>query len=238
MSVRASIAMAVYNGEKYIREQIDSIILLMADNDEIIISYDKSSDKTFDIIKQYEAQDERIHVFINDKPGLGNNFQNAVSHCKGEYILYSDQDDVWINDKINKSISFLISENVGLIVHDGWEIDKNLDIKYGTVFNGKKMTKKPFKIWVKTRGKALGCCMCFKSQYIDNLLPFPNDDHDVWTINIISRLGGVAYLDEKCILHRIHGGNVSVPYRRNMLVVILSRIELMRSIRERIRNAF
>ncbi len=115
----------------------------------------------------------------------------------------------------------------GLIVQDGWEVNASLTEKKESLFNDEKMSSFPTKIWIKTKGRTLGCCMCFKSKYKDAVLPFPNDDHDVWTINILSRICGVIYLYEKCILHRLHGNNVSVPYRRQMIQVIRSGMILL-----------
>ena len=70
--------MAVYNGEKYIEEQIDSILDMMEENDELIISYDKSQDRTLDIIKAYEAKDKRVKVVYDDGRSVESNFNNAV----------------------------------------------------------------------------------------------------------------------------------------------------------------
>lgn len=67
MKIRASVAMAVYNGEKYINEQIDSILNMMASNDELIISYDESSDLTWEIISEYACKDDRVKLFRNEK---------------------------------------------------------------------------------------------------------------------------------------------------------------------------
>ena len=114
MYIRASIAMAVYNGEKFLREQIDSILALMSEQDELIISYDKSIDNTWNIIEEISQTDSRIKIVTNkNKPSVIGNFNNSVGYCSGEYIFLADQDDIWINDKINKMIEVLQSkENV------------------------------------------------------------------------------------------------------------------------------
>ena len=94
-----SVCMAIYNGEKYIKEQIDSILMQLSNEDELVISDDSSNDRTLDIIAEYN--DRRIKV-LHHIPAIGNsfvkakaNFENALSVAKGDYIFLSDQDDVW-----------------------------------------------------------------------------------------------------------------------------------------------
>ena len=93
MYIRASIAMAVYNGENFLREQIDSILALMSEQDELIISYDKSTDNTWNIIVERSRADSRIKVVMNkNKAGVISNFNNCIACCNGEYIFLADQD--------------------------------------------------------------------------------------------------------------------------------------------------
>ena len=81
MYIRASIAMAVYNGEKFLREQIDSILALMSEQDELIISYDKSIDNTWNIIEEISQTDSRIKIVTNkNKPSVIGNFNNSVGY--------------------------------------------------------------------------------------------------------------------------------------------------------------
>ena len=109
MYIRASIAMAVYNGENFLREQIDSILALMSEQDELIISYDKSTDNTWNIIVERSRADSRIKVVMNkNKAGVISNFNNCIACCNGEYIFLADQDDIWINNKIWNFIYKLI----------------------------------------------------------------------------------------------------------------------------------
>ena len=99
------VLMSTYNGEKYIKEQVDSILSQLSDSDELIISDDLSTDKTLDILSSYN--DKRIKV-INHQPHKGLpphvyatlNFENALKNAKGDYIFLSDQDDVWLEDKL------------------------------------------------------------------------------------------------------------------------------------------
>lgn len=88
--------MATYNGEKYIREQLDSILKQSIQDFELVIADDNSSDRTFYILKEYAKNDTRIKIYKNDKNiGFIKNFEKAISLCSGEYIALSDQDDIW-----------------------------------------------------------------------------------------------------------------------------------------------
>ena len=89
-----SIAMATYNGAKYLREQIDSILAQTIQDFELVVCDDCSSDDTWDILKQYSDADKRIKVFRNESNmGFKRNFEKAMSLCGGDYIALSDQDD-------------------------------------------------------------------------------------------------------------------------------------------------
>ena len=91
-----SIALATYNGSKFIREQLDSILTQSMDDFEIIICDDCSTDNTMEILQEYCSKDERIHIYKNSaNVGFKNNFEHILSLCNGEYIAFCDQDDVW-----------------------------------------------------------------------------------------------------------------------------------------------
>src|SRR5690554_1467232 len=96
-----SIALASYNGEKYIKEQLDSILNQTIQDFEIVVCDDASTDNTWEILQQYEAKDKRFKIFRNEQNlGFKKNFEKAISHCKGEYIALSDQDDIWIENHL------------------------------------------------------------------------------------------------------------------------------------------
>ena len=94
-----SVCIATYNGEKFIEEQIRSILLQLDSHDEIVISDDHSTDKTIQIIKS--INDDRIKIIYNkNNKGYTNNFENAISKASGDFIYLSDQDDVWKPTKV------------------------------------------------------------------------------------------------------------------------------------------
>ncbi|WP_265523953.1 glycosyltransferase, partial [Providencia heimbachae] len=104
------IIIASYNGEKYIAEQIASILEQTYENIRLLIRDDGSTDNTVSIIKEFAKKDSRV-VFIEDDLGslhVGENFKNLLSHCSSEYVFLSDQDDFWNKDKVEVLLNFSI----------------------------------------------------------------------------------------------------------------------------------
>ena len=125
-----SVCMATHNGARYIKEQIDSILPQLAEGDELIVSDDGSKDDTIEIIEQYA--DPRIKVFRYQHPVkftdhfathryASRNFENAMSHAKGDIVFLCDQDDVWTSDKVAKCVEAL--KDAILVKHNGIRID-------------------------------------------------------------------------------------------------------------------
>lgn len=201
-----SVCMATYNGEKYLKEQIDSILIQLSIEDELIISDDGSMDTTLSILASYN--DPRIHYMENKgKHGVVSNFENALKHAVGDYIFLCDQDDIWNYDKVKIVISKLKTND--LVVHDAELIDKD----------GKSMKKNYYSLMhqgtgflsnlIKTR--FLGCCMAFTKEVKEACLPFPKGiaGHDFW-IGIYSILKfKVIFIDDILIKYRRHENNVS-----------------------------
>lgn len=109
---RVSVAMAVYNGETYLKEQLDSILQQLGDNDEIVISDDGSLDHTIEIIRSYQAADHRIRFVHGPKLGIKQNIANAIGQTNGAYIFLSDQDDVWMPHKVKRVLQEFHEKNV------------------------------------------------------------------------------------------------------------------------------
>lgn len=226
--VRASVAMAVYNGEQYICEQIDSILGQLQENDELVISYDRSTDKTRDIIDDYAQRDTRVRVIDNSCPGVQNNFNNAVMVCRGKYIFLSDQDDVWLAGKVDKVIAEFERTDADLVVHDGCFADTYLNPQKQTIFECYGSYDNPIRNIIKCN--YWGCCMAFRAELRRIVCPFPEKHHvgHDWWIGILTGFyGKIARVNECLILHRIHGENVSTVRRRPILVVIKHRIYLI-----------
>lgn len=215
--------MATYNGEKYIKEQIDSILKIMTSEDELIISDDGSTDNTLNIISKYN--DERIKVVKGPHNGVKQNFANAIENASGKYIFLSDQDDIWKDNKIERVLNEFETNNVSVVIHDAEVIDENLKVIIPSFFkhrnSGKGIIKNIYK------NTYIGCCMAFNSDLKKYILPIPNDIemHDQW-IGILAETkgNGSAFIKEKLIKYRRHGNNVSQMKHYSVLRMIKNRI--------------
>lgn len=201
-----SVCIATYNGEQYIAEQISSILPQLSDEDELIISDDSSSDKTIEILESYN--DSRISIL------KGNNFhspifniENALKKAKGDLIFLSDQDDIWLDNKIQK-IKSNIKPN-SLIISDVTVVDENLNIIMNSIQDWIRY-KKGF-IANLIRPYSLGCCMAFDQKVLKTILPFPKNipAHDLWISLLYEMKGNVLFINEPLMLYRRHGNNFS-----------------------------
>lgn len=121
-NMRISICLASYNGEKYIKEQLLSILPQLSEKDEVIISDDNSSDNTLGIVRGFD--DKRIKIYINEgSHGVVSNFENAIKHASGDYIFLSDQDDIWLSNKKEKCLSCL--QEYDFISHNAFIVDEH-----------------------------------------------------------------------------------------------------------------
>ena len=120
-----SVAMATYNGEVYLRKQLDSILHQSLPVDEIIICDDQSSDGTVDIIQEYIKQYPHIHLYQNEQNlGYKRNFKKALSLCSKEYIFLCDQDDIWDSDKVKEMVAIMNNYIFLCDQDDIWDSDK------------------------------------------------------------------------------------------------------------------
>ncbi|HEX5711258.1 MAG TPA: glycosyltransferase family 2 protein [Sulfuricurvum sp.] len=208
MNSLISIAMATYNGEKFIAEQLDSILSQSYGNLEIIICDDHSTDSTPAILKNYAMQDGRIKVFFNaENLGLVKNFEIALSLCGGEYIALADQDDIWEKEKIATLLQeigdcALIHSDASLIDGEG----KLLAPSYSR-YSRKILGKDIYSYLL--HNNVTGCTALFSRKLLEYALPFPDHIfvHDWWLTLCAYKFGGITYIDEPLIRYRQHGCN-------------------------------
>lgn len=208
-----TVCLASYNGEKYIKDQISSILQQLTDNDELIITDDGSIDRTIEIINEFN--DNRIKLLHNNNcHGVNRNFQNALSRAHGDYIFLSDQDDVWLPGKVSECIKHLSTNSC--VVHDCIVVDNNLNVINDSFFKLRN-SKKGF--WYNIyKNTYLGCCMAFRRELLDYVLPIPNTNcfyHDNWIGCIADLRFNVIYIPFKGILFRRHNANTSSSARRS-----------------------
>lgn len=210
--------MATYNGEQFILEQIQSILSQLEETDELIISDDISSDKTLDIIMN--VNDNRIKILSGIKhSSLIFNFENALKHATGDYIFLSDQDDVWLPNKISTMKHFL--ETYDLVVSNVTIVDSSLKVIKKAHWDGYNpicgffynLYKNPY----------LGCSMAFRSEILKCVLPFPKGIpmHDIW-IGLCTHIfkKQTHYIAEPLMLYRRHGNNASFTSEHSSFSII------------------
>lgn len=200
-----SVCMATYNGKKYVAEQIQSILLQLGGEDEIVISDDSSYDNTVEIIQQFK--DDRIKLFHNRGNSLIHNFENALNHASGDFIFLCDQDDVWLPNKIAEM--FEVLQTYDLVVSDCMVVDKNLNVIFKSFFQQEASCKGFFKNLY--RNSYLGCCVAFRKSVLEYVLPFPKHIamHDIWIGLSVELHGTSFFLDKPLMLYRRHGDNAS-----------------------------
>lgn len=221
-----SVAMATYNGEKYIREQLESILKQLNEDDEIIISDDGSTDNTINIIKSFE--DKRIKIFDGPRNGVKQNFANAIYNCTGKYIFLSDQDDIWCDNKINIVLKNFEKEKCMCIVHDCIVFDSsNDDVIYDSFYKYRNSGRGIIKnIWKNTY---IGCCMTIDARMKNTILPIPNDIemHDQWIGLLCEKEGKSLFINDKLINYRRHNDNVTNMKHYSVWRMIKNRVRIM-----------
>ena len=212
--VMISIAMATFNGERFLRKQIDSILAQTHQNFELVICDDCSTDGTAGILREYETQDSRIRVYVNESNlGFKKNFERAISLCKGEYIALSDQDDVWLPEHLEKLLSIIGDADIAcgnalMVDADGKPTGKMLNEVYRLYsFNPEKVLFYLFFV----RSPFQGASMLIRKEVCGYSLPIPEEIefHDVWISASALVQNGISYTFDVVTLYRQHGGNVT-----------------------------
>jgi glycosyltransferase involved in cell wall biosynthesis len=202
-----SVCMATFNGSVFILDQVRSILSQLSDTDELVISDDSSTDNTLDLIKA--IGDARI-ILIEKKtfrnPVL--NFENALRNARGEIILLSDQDDIWLENKIDTLKNHLTQ--CDLVTTDCKIVSHELRIlseSYLSLVNGKTGFIRNL---LKT-SPYMGCCMGFNRKVLERSLPFPPSIpmHDFWIAMVAEAFYQPRIIYEPFVLHRRHDQNTS-----------------------------
>ncbi len=210
------ILLATYNGEKYVKQQIDSILNQTYKNIRLIISDDKSKDNTVEILREYEKIDNRVIVYVQETNlGYIKNFEFLLSKVENEIYMLSDQDDYWLPEKVEKTYSKLKQEDADLVFTDLEVVDQNLETMFPSFNDYMKLTRKinkckDYKMQY-LYNCITGCTLMSKKKFIEKLIPVPAESkymvHDYWIGIVIGLSGKIAYLPEKTIKYRQHGNN-------------------------------
>lgn len=216
-----SVAIATYNGQEFIKEQLLSILNQTMPVDEIVICDDQSSDDTVKIIQELLC--DKIYLYQNEKNlGYKLNFKKALSYCKGDYIFLCDQDDIWKPNKVQTMIEIMqnhpeikaLASTYDLIDELGNEkqidINRNYSNKnmYKCKVKDNALVKVPFERLV-VENSFQGCALCVRQSINDKFHRCYTEDfyHD-WFINLLaSEQNGMYFLNVPLFHYRIHSKN-------------------------------
>lgn len=203
--MKVSICIATFNGEKYIKDQLNSILDQIPDDSEVIISDNYSTDRTISIIKT--INDKRVSIFFFDKKNVTLNFENALCKATGDFIFLADQDDVWLPGKFERVFNELAAYD--LVITNGRIVNEYLVETGNYIFNEKTIGKGLLCNLI--TNSYVGCCIAFNRKVLDSSLPFPSNlpMHDWWIGLVAEITGSVKVVGEPMLLYRRHNNNAS-----------------------------
>ncbi|HEY5758156.1 MAG TPA: glycosyltransferase family 2 protein [Steroidobacter sp.] len=204
-----SVALCTYNGERYLREQLDSLLAQTYRNIEVVVVDDSSTDRTIELLREYERRDTRLRVFVNPTNlGFVGNFERAIALCNGAFIAPSDQDDIWLPHKLRTLASRIGTHSMAycdseLIDADGRALGVSM-----SQFWAMQDLNDPAAFALSNC--VSGHAMLFRRELLDAQSKLPKDVfHDWWLAARAAALGGIVYCPEKLVRYRQHGKNVT-----------------------------
>jgi len=207
-----SVAMATYNGYAFIAEQLESILTQTFSDFEIIIVDDHSTDDTRTLLNSFRQRDKRIQVFFNEENiGYRQTFYRAIQLCKGEYILFCDQDDIWVNHKLETLLS-MIGNN--LLIFSDSELINEQGISMNVKLSDTVRMLQPGDPLV-NRGFVIGNCVWGHTiMFHHTLLKYTSAQqnihpHDWWFAVISSHLDRIKYCPMVLNYYRQHAMNLT-----------------------------
>jgi len=212
-----SVALATYNGERFIREQLDSLAAQTLLPHELVVSDDESTDRTVEIVRAFAGVASfPVRVFENERRlGFANNFLNAAGLCTGELIAFCDQDDVWVERKLERCATEFGDPTVSLVSHSATVVDAGLGSpRWWPVVRSRRTITAGGDPWVHIAG--------FTEVFRAGLLTVldwrdrPRSRHavhamahDEWIYFLGQVFGTVVVLPDRLALHREHEGNAA-----------------------------
>lgn len=216
-----SIAMTTFNGQKFVLEQIQSILDQDYPDFELIICDDCSSDSTFEILQKMSLSDHRIKIFKNEQNlGFKKNFEKALSLCSGEFVALCDQDDIWMTNHLS-----ILVNNIGdydliagnALLCDANCVSINTDLLSCSKFDYLPKTNQEWFVFLLHGNIFQGTAALFKKTLLAKALPIPEivKFHDYWLALIAASSNGVKYLKECILKYRQHGNNITLNKKWN-----------------------
>lgn len=222
-----SVVLASYQGERFIGEQLDSILPQLAPEDEIVVSDDVSTDRTLEVIAQ--RGDARIRVLANDlRVGCVANFQRAIEHCRGDTVFFCDQDDIWLPNKVEMLDAALRTARCA--ASDAIVVDANLATLHRSYFEWRG-ARQFSRLSIYLKPPIIGATVACRRDYVETLLPFPSGvSHDFWLTFNAACDDTLAILRTPLILYRRHPDAHSISatgLRRPLAAIAAERARLI-----------
>jgi len=221
--------MAVYNGADFVEAQLHSILMQLGHDDEVVIVDDASTDNTVDLLSN--IVDARIRlIYSAHNRGALRSFEKALEETRGDYIFFSDQDDLWLPGKVaimleefRKSGALAIVSDAIVVKHDGTTLHESYFAWRGS---GPGVVRN---FW---KNAFLGCCMAIRRECKAFLLPFPplTYMHDQWAGLACSIVGQVRFLPRSLLAYRRHRDTMTRMKRSSFMLIAKSRALLFLSL--------
>ena len=214
MDALVSVAMATYNGARFLREQMDSILSQTYKNIEVVACDDCSTDSTWEILQAYAARDGRVRCFQNGQNlGFKKNFERAISLCEGEFIALSDQDDIWLAKKLEALLRAISRGSGDLVCSASQLIDESGKPLYKRLMFRKRIPKdKDKQLAILCTGNFVqGATVLAKASFIKQCLPIPDSCkyHDWWFALCAALQNGILHTPKPLVLYRRHQDQVT-----------------------------
>jgi glycosyltransferase involved in cell wall biosynthesis len=216
--MRTSIALATYQGARYLSQQLESFLNQVRPPDEMCVSDDGSTDETLDVVRAFASTAPfPVKLVVNPiRGGVNKNFENAVMHCTGDVILFSDQDDVWLPSHIERLVLPMERDpRIMAVASDSQYVDETLQISGGTQAQSDRFSNSLCAATMRLPRNQIelvlrqnlhsGHGMAFRRSLLPLLVPFTATFmFDEWVLVLAATAGFITYVPEALTLHRQH----------------------------------
>lgn len=237
-NVRASVCMATWNGERYVTEQLESILEQIGPDDEVVVVDDASTDGTRDVIRAID--DPRIRLIARSHNlGYVKTFEEALRESRGEYLFLSDQDDLWLPGRFDAMMEALEDHDVVASNLTTLGVSATLEGPFGQpdwrLRSSTSSHRARNVVGILTQALPYyGCAMALRRSALGNgVLPFPSflfESHDTWIALYGNIRGRMAHLDLRSVARRLHDDNATPNRPRALAKVLRSRVMMLRCI--------
>ncbi len=204
-----SVALATYNGGRFLREQLDSIYTQTGVDIEVVAGDDGSTDDTVAILEEYRLRYGLRYAVNGQNIGFVRNFEKILSRCAGDFIALADQDDIWLPEKLERLMAGIGDTDLAysdafLVDDSGSELPGSLVMLSGVI----PVSGRQFPYFV-CNTSVTGCTTLIRRTLLEKALPIPACEtyHDWWLALAASCHGGVTYIPERLVKYRQHGAN-------------------------------